>query len=381
MGAFGYFLILHTSLILLPIYGLEIGCSEFQIGLQSAVFFIFAVIFRIYFGPLADRRGRKIPLLIGTFVFSTSSLLFIISKNSWILMLSRIYQSIGMAAFLSTASSLVADVAPANRLGTYIGCYRLVSTFSVLIGPVFSLFIVNKYGFTYWFIFSFIIGLISFLLMLLLKTPAITDKNDSGTLELMLDTLKSKKLWPIYFGLALASLGYGAIFSFGTLYISQSTTITNPGVYFTYFGLVSILSNLSVGYLSDRFGRPAVAWPAVAILALGIAILFFIPTQHNILIISGILTGIGYTGAISVFIAWLVDASEKRVRATVLSIQESVMDVNIALSSFIIGVATILIPLKISFALVGLLMFPLIVLLFLKTKDSVTEDSSFVRKK
>lgn len=62
MGALLVFVNFFVSLTILPLYVLELGGSEFESGLQTTLFFLTAVLLRFYFGPLADRKGRKIPL-------------------------------------------------------------------------------------------------------------------------------------------------------------------------------------------------------------------------------------------------------------------------------------------------------------------------------
>ncbi len=131
----------------LPLFVLELGGTEFISGLQNTNFFLAAVILRFYFGPLADNRGRKLPLLIGATAFATAPLLFLLSNNLWMLIISRIYQAIGLAAFLSSSTSLVADLAPENKTGNYISSYRIIMSLSLLIGPAGSMLLVKQYDY------------------------------------------------------------------------------------------------------------------------------------------------------------------------------------------------------------------------------------------
>jgi len=128
----------YTSFTTLSLYVFELGGNEFHSGLQSTVFLAAAVLFRFYFGPLADIKGAKVPLLIAAFVFCTAPLLFLVCNNVWTLILVRIYQAIGLASFFSSASAFVSDMAPQGRLGTYIGFHRLIITLSLLAGPTIA---------------------------------------------------------------------------------------------------------------------------------------------------------------------------------------------------------------------------------------------------
>ncbi|QGT98921.1 putative MFS-type transporter [Candidatus Syntrophocurvum alkaliphilum] len=359
-AAFFVFVSIYTSIIVLPHYVLELGGTEFHSGLFNMLYFFSAVLFRIYFGPLADQRGRKLPLLIGVFVYATTPLLFFLVQDLWYLAPVYLYQAIGLASFLSSASSFIADLAPLNRRGTFLGAYRIVTILALLSGPSFAFLLINTYDFKTWFIFQFFMGLLSFMLIAMVKNPEIPVPGGSfGSLERVVSVLRDHKLQPIFLGIALIAVSYGALSTFVSIYTEQFTQISNPGIYFTYYGLAGIFATLSTGYIVDRFGAPLVAWPAVMIMGLGVAILFFLPSLPLIFYLSSFLAGAGMAGGLLAFITWLVNSSELEVRATALSVQESTIDSFMALGSFAVGVSSVLIGLPVSFAIIGLLVFAL----------------------
>lgn len=368
IAAYIVFVIFFTSLTVLPIYVIELGGSEFDSGLQTTIFFISAVILRFYFGPLADSKGRKLPLLIGAFVFATSGVFFMLCSNVWHLTLARLYQSIALATFLSSGSSLVADMAPVKSRGTYIGMYRLIITLAVLTGPVSALEVIKNFGYNFWFNLTFMGGIIAFILIAFVKAPYLKTVSNMRFINSIYTVFNNRVLWPIYAGLALTSICYGAILTFASLYISQTSEIVNPGIYFTYFGVSGILANISAGYLSDKYGREAIVWPASVILGIGLIALTFVPVVPATIIISGLLTGIGWSGGIAAFIAWLVDLIEEKMRGTVLAIQESIIDTFVALGSLVFGIQAAFIGIQFSFAFTGSSIVVMTVMLFLMTK-------------
>ena len=353
-GAYLVFIVFFTAITILPLYTVDLGGTQLQAGYHSTIFFLLAVVLRLYFGPLADSKGRKIPLVIGAFVFASSSLLFILCTEVWHLMLVRAYQAIGLAAFLSTASSFVADLAPLKQRGMYIGIYRLVLTLSLLTGPVFAMEIIRRYSYQSWFLLSFIIGIISCLALLVIKNPAITTNDDNSGIIGTLDVLKNTKLRPIFLGLILAAISYGSIFTFASIYVASITANINPGIYFTYFGLSGLIANLLAGYLSDRLGRSVVVWPAIGLLGIGMILLALLPSSYMFFILSGFAAGIGYTGAMAALVAWVIDVADDSIRATTLAIQESTIDLSIAFGSFWFGIISSWVGFAVSFVLVGL---------------------------
>ncbi len=356
-GAFFVFINFYTSMTVIPLYVMEMGGDEFFSGLQGTVFFISGVILRLYFGPMADKKGRKMPLLIGAFVFATTPLLLLMVSSYWMFVPIRIYQGIGLAAFLSSSSSFVADIVPRERLGTYVGAYRLVITLALLTGPAAAQLVIIDYGFAACFVLTFLTGFLAVILIALINASPLPGSEETSTYKNMLSALQDKTLWPIYGGVFLLSLGYGGILNFATVYISQVTDVLNPAIYFTYFALAGIAANLTMGYISDRLGRKAVVWPSVMMLAVGCGSLYFLPGNPGILILSSYLAGIGFSGGIAALVAWLVDKAEERIRGTVLSVEESCIDSAIALGSLLIGATGAMVGLPISFAVVGAITF------------------------
>ncbi|KKM10412.1 hypothetical protein SY88_13815 [Clostridiales bacterium PH28_bin88] len=378
-GAFLVFINFYTSMTVLPLYVIELGGTEFDTGLQTTLFYLAAILMRFYFGPLTDRKGRKLPLTIGTLVFATAPILFLISSSMWALTLARVFQAIGLAAFFSSGGSLVADMAPPARLGTYMGVYRLTFNMALISGPAAALLVLKIRSFSFLFVASFFIGLVALGLLALLKPPAFSKSEEMSSANRFLTVFRERALWPIFFGIALTSAGYGALLTFAVLYISKVTQAANPGIYFTYFSIAGIFATLAAGYLSDRFGRPVVVWPAVMLLGIGGALLFYLPRAPVIFILSSVMAGSGFSGGIAALSAWLVDATDKRIRGTVLAMQESTIDFAIGLSSFVFGAAAGWIGMPVSYLVMGLIVFCAALALLIrnlltqKTSDSIEQ--------
>ncbi len=348
------FINFSSSITMLPLYVLELGGTEFISGLQNTIFFFSAIVLRAYFGPLADSRGRKLPLIIGAGAFATAPLLFYFSSSLWMLVFSRIYQAIGLAAFFSSSTSLVADLAPEDKTGSYISSYRILMSLALLIGPAGSVLLVNNYGYNTWFLVSFLIGTAGVILTFLLKTPAPLETERIGSWKKFKAVLSNRKLWRTLQGITLIAVCIGALLTYAVIHVSQNTDLVNPAVYFTYYAMAGITANLYAGRLSDKYGRQAVFWPSITICGLGLASLFFISAGNFVTIISGFFSGIGAASSVSIGFAWAIDIIEEKMRATALALFESVIDSSIALGAFLFGLAGSWIGLGTTFGLTGL---------------------------
>lgn len=351
---FFVFLNFASSITVIPLYVLELGGTEFISGLQGTLFLVTAVILRLYFGPLADSRGRKLPIVLGTLAFALAPVLFWWSRSVGMVITARLVQAVGPAAFFSSASSLVGDLAPADRRGAYISYHRILVSLALLVGPAGTLYLINNWGYPAWFAASTAAGLAGFFLSLGLEAPYRGEGESPGSLERVKALARDKKLLIILGGMASTGACLGVLLTFVIIYISRVTPLENPGFYFTTYALSSILTNLLAGRLSDRWGRAVIFWPGVFLLGSGVGLLYFLPRFPAAALPSSLLTGMGAAGSISMGLAWVIDTVGEKVRATALALVENILDLSIASSALVFGLAAHWPGMPISFGLTGL---------------------------
>lgn len=340
--AFFIFLNFNITQAITPIYILKLGGTEFFAGLQSTLFYLTAVVLRFYFGPLADKIGNKRTVFIGGLAFMTAPLLLLLNQSVGYILLVRMYQAIGLAAYFPSASALVAALAPRERLGAHIGFYRLVAISTLLLGPSLALKIIDGYSYFWYHLIGFSVGFIALVILHFVQEPAEVDNVAAGKKSLpsinMIRLLKEKNLSPIYQKIFLVSICFGLVQTFTAIFVKQSVPGVNAGIFFTLFGIGSIASNLIIGCISDRKGRATVVFPCLIILGLGMAAFYFLPANRGVLYIGSILTGFGHAGCMTVLITWIIDEAPLARRTTALALQDNIEDIGIAFGSFLFGV-------------------------------------------
>ena len=349
----------NISHIITPLIILDVGGTEFFSGLQTTLYFLTAVILRFYFGPLADSKGNKLALFIGGIAFATAPLLFLLSEEVWYIILVRMYQSIGLAAYFSSAVSLASVLAPREQLGKYIGFYRLVTMGTLMIGPTFAMKVISQYNYETYHVLGAVIGVSAIFFIYFIKEPP--KANEGSTVKAnvppsnMLMLLKDRQLSPIYLSIFVISIGYGLILTFMAVFVQRFAGDLNSGIFFTLFGAGSVAANLTVAALSDRKGRAAVVYPCTLTMGLGIAVLYFVPATHYVIYFGSILVGFGFAGSIAVLISWIVDIINPARRTTALALHDSSIDIGIALGALFFGIIIPVIGFPLSFGLSGVL--------------------------
>ncbi len=288
-----------------------------------------------------DQKGAKPLMLIGAFTFTTTPLIVMLGSTYWLLLAARVYQALGLAVFLPGISTMVAEMAPVKRLGSYLGSLRIFFNLGLLAGPATAIFMIDNYGFNSWFAVSSIIGALSLLLLAAVKPGERTVSVTAGigSLKIFAEALRVKALFPLVIGIALLSTIYSAIISFTALHIEDTAAGATAAYFFMIFGAAGIIGALSAGALSDRVERSHIVWPLMLTLGVGTILFAFVDYHPALVIICAIILGIGTQGSSLVFAAWVLDLAKPGLRATTVSIQENTIDIFFALGALVFGLA------------------------------------------
>ena len=114
---FAAFFSSYLRIPVMPLFAATMGAGPAQVGTINGAFMLTAGLLSIPAGLLADRTGRKLPIIAGVIATAASSLLVTQCHLPGQMALAYILFGAGLAAFAPGMLSLVADVMPADRLG------------------------------------------------------------------------------------------------------------------------------------------------------------------------------------------------------------------------------------------------------------------------
>lgn len=107
----------------------DLGISDVQFGmLQGLAFLLSFTLFGFIFGALADRVDRRRLIYIGMTVWSLASALCGLAQNFWHLVAARAGLGAGEAALSPSATSMISDLFPRERLTTAMAVYSIGAT-------------------------------------------------------------------------------------------------------------------------------------------------------------------------------------------------------------------------------------------------------------
>ncbi|MGL5080127.1 MAG: MFS transporter [Microcoleaceae cyanobacterium] len=334
-----------TLLPTLPLYIQAIGGTKQQIGWVMGAFAIGLLPSRLGLGPLADIKGRKLVLIIGTLVAAIAPIGYLFVHSIPPLFAVRAFHGISVAAFTIGFSALVADLAPVHRRGEIIGYMGLVVPIGMAVGPAIGGFIQEAAGYPPLFLTSAAFGLLAFLGVSQVWEPPqnvkILDQPSTqpSTFRLNLQQI-SKEYLQLLWSLPLRaptfvmfSIGliFGTIVTFLPLYIQESGLNLNAGLFYSAAAIASFSSRFFVGRASDRHGRGlfitlGLICYLIAMFVLGIA------QDKADLLFAAVLEGTGAGIVVPTMLALIADRCPPHERGKFFSLCIGGFDLGIALA-------------------------------------------------
>lgn len=186
---FGLFLVL--PLISLYAYSLD-GATPFLVGVVVGGYALTQMIFQVPFGSLSDKFGRKIAIIFGIVLFGIGSLICAMSDNIYLLILGRLLQGAGAIGAVVTAmiSDLVKEEVRGKAMAMMGGTIAMSFAFSMFLGP----FIGARYGMDTLFWITFIIAIVSIIIILTIVPDAPTIKHTNVEKLSYKELLKNQNL-------------------------------------------------------------------------------------------------------------------------------------------------------------------------------------------
>ena len=317
-------------------YVQEIGGDATAIGLAYGLFSLSAVASRPAVGWLLDRGGRKPVLLVGAVIFVLSPLLYIVARPLWAFQAVRFFSGLGIAAFTSAYTTLVADLAPPARLGEGIGFSGVTNNLGMLFAPALGAYVAAEKGYTLHFALASLLAALCVLILLAVVEPEQERAARPGSLSLW-SVARLRVVWVAAFGSTGLAVAYGATLSFMPPFASEQG-LTAAGAYFSAFALAMMIGQASAGWLSDRIGRKAVAVPGMALVIPAMVGLVLSGTNAGLLA-AGAALGLSWGLARAGIDSAVVDAVPEAVRGSAISVLYTVFDFGVGIGSFGLGVA------------------------------------------
>lgn len=129
-----------------PAMALAFGTDEKHIQATLAAYFLGLSIGQLAYGPIADRFGRRIPLLGGVVLFTVASLVCAYAPTLDALIAARFVQALGGCAGMVLSRAIVSDKCDAVGSAKVFSQLMLVMGLAPILAPMLGGLMVNLYG-------------------------------------------------------------------------------------------------------------------------------------------------------------------------------------------------------------------------------------------
>ena len=246
-----------------PTMAAEFGTSASMIQLTLTALLIGLAVGQLVIGPLSDRYGRRVPLLIGTLVCLSASALCIVTPSIEILIVLRFAQGFAGAAGVVIARAMVADRAEGAEAARLFGVLMVIGALAPVIAPVLGGFIVADFGWRAVFAALAALNALMLLGVIFFAPESLArERRRPGGPAALRSTVHAVLTNRYYVGYALALAGvFTALFSYisASPFVLQNIIGLSPRTYSLAFGgcavvmaLMSAVSARLVGRISPR---------------------------------------------------------------------------------------------------------------------------------
>jgi len=129
-----------------PAMAIAFGTDENHVQLTLAAYFLGLSLGQLAYGPVADRFGRRIPLLTGVGLFTVASLACAYAPSLEWLIGARFVQALGGCAGMVISRAVVSDKCDAVGSAKVFSQLMLVMGLAPILAPMLGGLLVNLYG-------------------------------------------------------------------------------------------------------------------------------------------------------------------------------------------------------------------------------------------
>ncbi|MBI5652457.1 MAG: MFS transporter [Chloroflexi bacterium] len=346
----------------------ELGMSDTQLGAIRSAVFLAALVSQLFWGPLSDRWVRKNVITLGAIIWSALTWLTAFVGNFPQLLSARASMSFAEGCFNPSSFALITDSAPKEKHGLLIGLMSL--TYPV--GTAAALIVASAIGTAQWrqpFVIFGIIGIaLGVLVFFIVREPPRGGMAEYGG-KFSLDAMRRVWTTPsalLGFALDTAqatinwSLAFWAPIYFTRYRIAPNADAAALALLPAILGFVlgALIGGIAIDRLRQRTERaPAIVALIAMIGGLGAAFITFNLFEMTSVMLAGFVLGlVGYMAMPAVNLVFFAVVPPET-KASTIATSNVILNLVIAIISFLIGVVSDAAELRVAFGGVVLAMF------------------------
>jgi MFS family permease len=325
-----YFTSVGVAIYALPLYATgPVGADEAGAGLAYGAFGVTALLFRPFAGRLSDQRGRIPLMMIGAVLAGVGMALFPFTDSLAAVIVIRLLQGVGEAAFYVAGFALLADLAPPSRMGEALSYNSLGLYLGIALGPPLGEGLLGAWGYdAAWYGAAVLAGLAT-LLSVAIGEPKREHDIEHGALI-------HRPAIPISLGFCSSLAAMGGFLAFATLY-AKDIGMGNASLALLIYGGMVVVSRVVFARVPDRL--PSLPLGAASLSAIGAGLLIA-ATWHTSggLMLGAAVMAIGMTFSTPAFFSAIFATAKPSERGAAAGTATAFMDIGLGFGPIALGV-------------------------------------------
>lgn len=330
----------YASFFLFPLFITGHGGSPKDIGFIMGIFALASALCRPWIAEMVDRLGRKHSYTIGCIIMTVMPLFHLLLKGSlsnyyYLLLLFRIVHGVGLAICFTAIFTFIVDLIPSNRLNEGIGIFGTSGLVGMAIGPMIAEPIMQKFGFTAFFITTSVLAGIAFLLQLPVRDQHHLQQPETQPSPSFFTLLKTRKHL-ICGGLALLfGVGLAATANFIAPF-AKSQGLNHVSPFYLAYSFAAVGIRFLAGKLADRVGENQIIPWGLSLAGGGLLLIPLIDNNLWLLAV-GFIFGVGHGLLFPALNAMAIRDEPYAVRGKVTGIFTGGIDCGIFCGALLLG--------------------------------------------
>ena len=215
----------------------ETSASMTQLTLTTAM--IGLAVGQLLLGPLSDKFGRKIPLIISLVIYIISTILIVYAPNIEAMIALRVIQGLSSAGSVVISRAVATDLYRGREMTRFFGLLMTINGIAPIISPILGSLLLEYISWKGVFVFLALIGVVVLFFCFRLKESLSVENRLQGSIFATFSTfgvIIKNRLFMSYVG--IESFLLGAMFA----YIAAS-----PFILQSFYGLSAFIFSLCFG--------------------------------------------------------------------------------------------------------------------------------------
>lgn len=231
-SVFAFQLIINITRPIITLYASNLGSNTFEIGILTAAFAFFPLLFALQAGRIADKYGDRYPVIFGMIGLAVGMFFPYFFTTIWALYISQFIVGISNIFIAVSLQNVIGNIATESNRDQYFSMFGMAVAAASLIGPILGGYISEHYNYNSVFLVSLLLAI--FPIFISFKVPAI--KKDVSEKKSIIESI----------GLLKIPLLKKALFS-------SALVLYSKDIFVAYFPILAKEADLSNSQIGARY--------------------------------------------------------------------------------------------------------------------------------